>query len=70
MYDGLDRLAEAAAERGVDMPTLAFAWLLTDPRIAAVVVGPRRPEHLEPPLAALEVELSPADRDELASLFP
>ena len=70
VYDGLDRLAASAAERGVDMPTLAFAWLLTDPRVTAVVVGPRRPEHLEPAIAALQVELSPAERDELASFFP
>jgi aryl-alcohol dehydrogenase-like predicted oxidoreductase len=70
VYDGLDRLAAAAAERGVDMATLAFAWLLTDPRIAAVVVGPRRPGHLAPAIAALDVELSAAERDELASFFP
>jgi len=70
VYDGLDRFADAAAQRGVDMPTLAFAWLLTDPRIGAVVVGPRRPGHLDPAIAALEVELSPAERDELASFFP
>jgi aryl-alcohol dehydrogenase-like predicted oxidoreductase len=70
VYDGLDRFAAAAAERGVDMPTLAFAWLLTDPRIAAVVVGPRRPAHLDPAIAALDVELSAAERDELASFFP
>ena len=70
VYEGLDRLADAAAQRGVDLPTLAFAWLLTDPRIAAVVVGPRRPGHLDPAIAALEVELSPAERDELASFFP
>jgi aryl-alcohol dehydrogenase-like predicted oxidoreductase len=70
VYDGLERLALAAAERGVDMATLAFAWLLSDPRIAAVVTGPRRPEHLEPASAALDIELSPAERDELASLFP
>jgi aryl-alcohol dehydrogenase-like predicted oxidoreductase len=70
VYDGLERLAEAAAERGVDMPTLAFAWLLSDPRIAAVVTGPRRPGHLEPARNALAVELSAAERDELASFFP
>jgi aryl-alcohol dehydrogenase-like predicted oxidoreductase len=70
VYDGLDRFAAAAAERGVDMPTLAFAWLLTDRRIAAVVVGPRRPGHLDPAVAALDVELSAAERDELASFFP
>jgi aryl-alcohol dehydrogenase-like predicted oxidoreductase len=69
VFDGLDRLAEVASERDVDMPTLAFAWLLSDPRIEAVVTGPRRPEHLEPALAALDVELSAAERDELASLF-
>jgi 1-deoxyxylulose-5-phosphate synthase len=70
VYDGLDRLAEAAGERGVEMTTLAFAWLLSDPRIESVVTGPRRPEHLEPALAALAVQLSPAERDELASFFP
>ena len=70
VYDGLDRLADAAQERGVDMPTLAFAWLLSDPRVAGVVVGPRRPEHLDPAVAALDVTLTEAERDELASLFP
>jgi aryl-alcohol dehydrogenase-like predicted oxidoreductase len=69
VFDGLDRLADAASDRQVDMPTLAFAWLLSDPRIEAIVTGPRRPEHLEPALAALDVELSAAERDELASLF-
>jgi aryl-alcohol dehydrogenase-like predicted oxidoreductase len=65
VYEGLERLAE----RG-DLPTLAFAWLLSNPDVAAVVTGPRRPEHLDPVFAALELELSPDDRDELASLFP
>jgi aryl-alcohol dehydrogenase-like predicted oxidoreductase len=69
VYRGLDGLNAAAAERGVDMPTLAFAWLLADPRVTAIVVGPRRPEHLEPARAALDLELTPAERDELASLF-
>ncbi len=70
VYRGLDLFAAVAAERGVDMPTLAFAWLLADPRIAAIVLGPRRPEHLEPGRAALDLELTPSQRDELASLFP
>jgi aryl-alcohol dehydrogenase-like predicted oxidoreductase len=65
VYDGLERLAE----RG-DLPTLAFAWLLSNPHVATVVTGPRRPEHLDPVFAAQELELSAADRDELASLFP
>jgi aryl-alcohol dehydrogenase-like predicted oxidoreductase len=67
---GLERLGSAAARRGVDMSTLALAWLLADPRVTAVVLGPRRPEHLEPGRAALDLELTPAERDQLASLFP
>jgi aryl-alcohol dehydrogenase-like predicted oxidoreductase len=70
VYRGLERLAEAARQRGVDMPTLAFAWLLSDPRVEAVVIGPRRPDHLDPAVAALDVELAEAERDELASIFP
>jgi aryl-alcohol dehydrogenase-like predicted oxidoreductase len=70
VYGGLERLAEAARQRGVDMPRLAFAWLLSDPGVAGVVVGPRRPEHFDPAVAALELHLSAAERDELASFFP
>jgi aryl-alcohol dehydrogenase-like predicted oxidoreductase len=65
VYDGLERLRE----RG-DMPTLAFAWILSHPNVAAVVTGPRRPEHLDPVFAAFDVELSAEERDELASFFP
>jgi aryl-alcohol dehydrogenase-like predicted oxidoreductase len=35
----------------------------------AVVVGPRRVEHLEPVAAALDLRLSPAEADELAQIF-
>jgi aryl-alcohol dehydrogenase-like predicted oxidoreductase len=68
-YSALDALASAAAVRGVDLATLAYAWLAADPRVTSIVVGPRRPEHLEAPLAALDVELTPDERDALAALF-
>jgi aryl-alcohol dehydrogenase-like predicted oxidoreductase len=68
-YAGLDSFASAAAVRGVDLATLAYAWLTADPRVTSIVVGPRRPEHLEAPLAALDVDLMPDERDELAALF-
>jgi aryl-alcohol dehydrogenase-like predicted oxidoreductase len=70
VYDDLEAFEEAAGDRGVDMPTLALAWLLSEPRVTAVVVGPRRPAHLEPAVTALDIHLSEAERDELASLFP
>jgi 1-deoxyxylulose-5-phosphate synthase len=68
-YRGLDLLAQAAAERGVDTTTLALAWVLSHPQVTAVVVGPRRPEHLEPARRALELPLTAEERDELARLF-
>jgi aryl-alcohol dehydrogenase-like predicted oxidoreductase len=64
VYDALERL-----ERRGDPTTLAFAWLLADERVS-VVVAPRRPEHLQPALAALEQPLAAHERRELADLFP
>lgn len=64
IFVGLDRLRE----RG-DPATLALAWALSQPGVSAVVVGPRRPQHLRPALAALELDLSGSERDEIASLF-
>jgi aryl-alcohol dehydrogenase-like predicted oxidoreductase len=69
VFDGLERLEAAARERGTDMATLAIAWLLAQPHVTRVVVGPRRPEHLEPAWRAAEIELSAADLEELGSFF-
>jgi aryl-alcohol dehydrogenase-like predicted oxidoreductase len=69
VYRGLERLAAGAAKRGVDAATLAFAWLFSNPDVTAVVLGPRRPEHLEPARRALELELTSADRDEIGAYF-
>jgi len=68
-FDALDAFAAAARERGVDTAALALAWLLADDRVTSVIVGPRRPEHLDPVRAALEHPLSPAERDDLGALF-
>jgi aryl-alcohol dehydrogenase-like predicted oxidoreductase len=68
-FAALERFGAVAAERGVEPAALAIAWVLSHPQVTAVVVGPRRPEHLEPAVAALELRLSPAERDELAELF-
>jgi 1-deoxyxylulose-5-phosphate synthase len=70
VFDGLEAFARAAHERGVDTATLGYAWLLAQPHVTAIVVGPRRPAHLEPAQAALDLQLSPAEAEELAALFP
>ena len=51
VFDALEALEAQAAERGTTPATLAFAWLLAHPHVTAVVVGPRRPDHLAPRLA-------------------
>jgi aryl-alcohol dehydrogenase-like predicted oxidoreductase len=68
-FDALERLEAAARARGVDMPTLAIAWLLGEPRVSSIIVGPRRPEHLEPVRRALDLKLDAGERAELAALF-
>ncbi len=64
-FAALAALERAAAERGVALATLALAWVLTDPGVSAVIVGPRRPDQLEPMLAALALDLSEGERAEL-----
>src|SRR5579884_2768461 len=63
VYDALEEL-----ERHGDPATLALAWLLADERVS-VVLGSRRPEHLEPALAALGQPLAAEVRDALSELF-
>jgi aryl-alcohol dehydrogenase-like predicted oxidoreductase len=64
VYTRLERLAELG-----DPATLAFAWLLGEPRVTAVILGPGRPEHLAPALAALASPLAADERAELGALF-
>ena len=65
VYAAVDRLGELAARVGADRPTLALAWLFEQPLVTAVVIGPRRPEHLEPALRALDLRLDDALLGEL-----
>lgn len=67
VFDALDRLREEAETRGVDLPTLAFAWVLA--RVDGAVCGPNRAEQLGPILAARELELSPGDVERIGSFF-
>ena len=69
-YDALDRLEDHARESGRSLAGLALAWLFDDERVAQVVIGPARPEHLEPVREALENPLKPGERAEIEGLFP
>lgn len=66
-YRLIDVLDATAAARGLSLPTMALAWVLTDPGVTAAIVGPRRPDQLGPMVAAVDVPMTP---DERAALVP
>jgi aryl-alcohol dehydrogenase-like predicted oxidoreductase len=67
VFDGLDRLRAEADERGVEVATLAFAWVLA--RCNGAVCGPNRAEQLDPVLAAQDLRLSEDDVDRIGRFF-
>lgn len=52
------RVREVAAERGVAPATVALAWLLAKPGVAAPIMGMSRPEQIDDALAAMDFTLS------------
>ncbi|GAB2678348.1 aldo/keto reductase family protein [Saccharopolyspora gloriosae] len=55
----VDRLAPIADGAGLDLTTLALAWVLRRGEVAAAIVGASRPEQVWANTAASGVELSP-----------
>jgi 1-deoxyxylulose-5-phosphate synthase len=62
-FAALARLQAIADGRGTSIAGLALAWLLAGERVAQVVIGPGRPEHLAPVAEALENPLTGPERD-------
>ena len=70
VFDAIEAFEARARDRATTPAALAIAWLLAQPHVTAVVIGPRRPEQLRPALDALHLELSPPEREQLSALFP
>jgi len=68
-YDVLDRVLAVAARRGAKPAQIALAWLLHQPGVTAPIVGASRMEHLEDAVAALEIRLDEAERQELEAAY-
>lgn len=62
------RFADYAREKGHDPATLAVAWVMTHPAVTAPIIGARNVQQLEASLAALEIDMDSAWRDEIAAL--
>jgi aryl-alcohol dehydrogenase-like predicted oxidoreductase len=69
VYDALARLESYARERRMSMAGVALAWLLADERVTQVVIGPGRPEHLEPLREALTQPLNDSERQLVEEMF-
>jgi 1-deoxyxylulose-5-phosphate synthase len=66
----LDRLQAFAQEREMSMAAVALSWLLADHRVTQVVVGPGRPDHLDPVREALGRPLTESEVAELERQVP
>jgi aryl-alcohol dehydrogenase-like predicted oxidoreductase len=64
-FRSLAALRNEARRRGVEMGTLALAWVLTHPAITSALIGPRRIEQFKPWLQAVDISLSASERDAL-----
>ena len=69
IFDALEALEANATARGISMAGLALSWLLAEPRLAGIAVGPMRPEHLEPVREALEHPLEATERAAISARF-
>jgi aryl-alcohol dehydrogenase-like predicted oxidoreductase len=70
MYDAVEALQRFAAQRGSSPIAVALAWVLAQENVAQLIVGPGRPEHLEPVAEALGSPLVDDELEELAKIFP
>ena len=57
-------------ELGAEPATVALAWLLTRPAVAAPIIGPRTPEQFESALAAVDLDLDDKSLARLDGIFP
>jgi 1-deoxyxylulose-5-phosphate synthase len=68
-FDVVERADEVASGLGVPTGQVALAWLLQRPGVTAPIVGATKLEHLEDALAAEQLELSPAEIEQLEELY-
>jgi 1-deoxyxylulose-5-phosphate synthase len=63
----VDTVAAVAERRGVPRAQVALAWLLHQPVVTAPIVGVTKPQHLADAVAAIDLELSDDELEELGS---
>jgi len=67
-YGTAEKLLALAQARGLHPATLAVGWVMGHAAVTAPIIGARNLEQLEPSLAALDLDMSPALRAEISAL--
>ena len=63
----VDTVAAVAERKGVPRAQVALAWLLAQPAVTSPIVGVTKPQHLSDAVAAVDLELTPDEVDELSA---
>ena len=66
----VDRVKEIAERRGATPSQLALAWVLAQGEDIVPIFGTKRRQYLDENVRALDVELTPADLEELEEVAP
>jgi aryl-alcohol dehydrogenase-like predicted oxidoreductase len=62
-----DALLPIAKRHGTSVSSVAIAWLLAWPGVTGAIVGARSPEQVDGWIGAADLQLAPADLDEIAA---
>jgi aryl-alcohol dehydrogenase-like predicted oxidoreductase len=68
--EAADALAQLAEEAGMSLIEMALAFVIRHPAVTSAIIGPRKMEHLESQLGAVDVELSDDILDRIDEIAP
>jgi 1-deoxyxylulose-5-phosphate synthase len=65
----VEKVATIAAARGVPRAQIALAWIAQKPFVTAPIIGASKPQHLDDAVAALTLDLEPAEIEQLEAPY-
>ena len=65
----VEQVARTAADRQVPRAQVALAWLASRSTVTAPIIGATKPHHIDDAVAALDIELTPTEVDQLESAY-
>jgi aryl-alcohol dehydrogenase-like predicted oxidoreductase len=64
-YDLMDLLDKLAASKSCTIAQLALAWIMAQPAVTSVIIGPRTLEQMKDNTGAVDVKLTPEERERI-----